>query len=187
MTRHSIGALVAAVLLTLVSSSASSHITLEKAEAAPRTGYKAILRVSHGCDGAPTISLEVTIPEGIIAAKPMPKPGWTIDIARGTYAKAYAFYHGSSLSKGAVSITWKGGSLPDDMYDEFVFSAYVSDAFKPGSSVAFPVVQICPGGRYLRWVEVPKAGEDAHALKAPAPTVRIVGTDDTPSTPSHQH
>ena len=45
--------------------------------------YKAVLRVPHGCEGAATIALRVRIPEGMIAVKPMPKPGWKIDTVSG--------------------------------------------------------------------------------------------------------
>lgn len=179
MFRIGIGAL-GAVTLALAASPASAHITFEKPAAAPRAFYKAVLRVPHGCQGQATTAIEVGIPEGIIGAKPMPKPGWTLAIEKGLYAKSYAFVHGT-LGQGAKVFTWKGGPLPDDEYDEFVFQTYVSDAFAPGSTVAFPVVQTCTDGKSARWTDVPKAGQDAHRLKAAAPILHIVGADTSAS------
>ena len=57
--------------------SACAHVTLETREAPVGTPYKAVLRVPHGCEGAATVALRVRIPEGMIAVKPMPKPGST--------------------------------------------------------------------------------------------------------------
>lgn len=183
MFRIGIGAL-GVVTLALASSPASAHITFEKPDATPRAFYKAVLRVPHGCDGQATTAIEVEIPEGIIGAKPMPKPGWALAIEKGPYAKSYAFMHGT-LAQGAKAFTWTGGALPDDQYDEFVFQAYVSDAFVLGTNVAFPVTQTCAGGSSVRWIELPEAGQGEHDLKAPAPVLHIVGTDK--SAPSMHH
>jgi periplasmic copper chaperone A len=73
------------------------------------------------------------------------------------------------------------GSLDDGHYDEFVFQARISDAFQPGATVSFPVVQECAGGTQ-EWTQEPAAGQDAHGLKMPAPSVRIVSAPGAPST-----
>ena len=70
-----------AVVLFVAASSA--HVTLEKREAPVGAPYKAVLRVPHGCEGAATIAIRVRVPEGMIAVKPMPKPGWKIDAVKG--------------------------------------------------------------------------------------------------------
>ncbi len=43
----------------------------------------------------------------------------------------------------------------------------------PARTVYFPVEQDCEKGGY-RWSEIPSAGTSAHALKQPAPGVRLV-------------
>ena len=156
----------------LLSSAASAHVVLERSEAPADSQYRAVLRVTHGCKGSPTTSVRVTVPEGAVGARPMAKPGWTVQTVRGAYAKAYPGPHGT-LSEGVKEISWTGGRLPDDFFDEFVFAVRLSDAFQPGETVHFPVEQSCESGAY-RWVEIPKAGQEAHDLKEPAPGVRIV-------------
>jgi copper(I)-binding protein len=121
--------------------------------------------------------VKVTVPEGVIGAKPMPKPGWTLETTKGLYAKAYPYFHGN-LSEGVKEITWSGGSLPDDQFDEFVFVARITDAFRPGQTVYFPIQQDCAKGGY-NWAQIPAAGQDAHALKEPAPGVRLVAAAGT--------
>jgi uncharacterized protein YcnI/copper(I)-binding protein len=158
--------------LVLTTSAARAHAALERKEATPNASYRGVVQITHGCDGQPTNRVSVTIPEGVVGAKPMPKPGWTVTTEKGAYARAYPYFHGD-IREGVKTITWTGGSLPDDQVDEFTFLARVTDAFAPGATVYFPIEQDCAKGQY-RWSEIPAAGQDAHALKSPAPGVRVV-------------
>jgi uncharacterized protein YcnI len=68
-------AFLAAAFAALVTSPTLAHVTLETQQAAVGSTYKAVLRVPHGCKGAPTIKVRIRVPEGMIAVKPMPKAG----------------------------------------------------------------------------------------------------------------
>ncbi|GLS46665.1 copper chaperone PCu(A)C [Methylobacterium brachythecii] len=169
-------ALLVALPLTLSVSAALAHAVLERKEAAPNASYRGVVQIMHGCDGAATTRVTVTIPEGVIGAKPMPKPGWQLATTKGSYAKAYQSFHGK-VSEGVTAITWSGGSLGDDEVDEFTFFARISDDFAPGSTVYFPVEQECAGAGGkggIAWTQVPQAGQNPHDLKTPAPGVKIV-------------
>jgi uncharacterized protein YcnI len=172
--------LYAALLITLSTSVAFAHVTLERREASPNATYRAVVQVNHGCSGQPTTRVTVTVPEGVIGAKPMPKPGWEVTTRKGPYARTYPHFHGD-VSEGVKSITWNGGSLPDDQVDEFTFLARITDAFEPGSIVYFPVQQDCASGSYS-WSEIPAAGQTASSLKSPAPGVMLVGGQRAPAT-----
>lgn len=152
---------------------AMAHVSLETNAAKAGANYRAVLRVPHGCDGKATIAVRVRLPEGVISVKPMPKPGWKIEKTLGEYAKAYEHY-GEQETSGVRELTWSGGNLGDDEYDEFVFRAYITDAFKPGQVVAFPVVQECVGGATTRWIEVPTEGKTADDYAHPAPTLTVI-------------
>jgi uncharacterized protein YcnI/copper(I)-binding protein len=164
---------LAALALGMTPVAASAHITLDKAQTAVGASYKATFRVPHGCDGAATTKITVTLPEGFIAAKPMPKPGWQLKITKGAYEKTYAFYHGEKLSKGATEVAWSGGTLPDDEYDEFVVAGFVAGELAPDHRLYFPVTQDCEKGS-AKWAEIPAEGQSPHALKFPAPGVMLV-------------
>jgi hypothetical protein len=151
---------------------ASAHVVLDKSEARIGASYKAVLAVPHGCEGSATIRLTVSVPEGMIAVKPIPKPGWTIAVTKGAYARSYAFMHGIQLSEGVKEISWSGGKLEDAFYDEFGFAGFIADSLKAGDKLAFPVIQECESG-VAKWVEVAAAGQDPHALKYPAPQLRL--------------
>jgi uncharacterized protein YcnI len=171
MTSSRLGGALTAAALIAFSTSALAHVTFEAPQATPDSTYKAVLRIPHGCDGQPTLKVRVRIPEGIVAVKPMPKAGWTLETAKGAYVRAYQV-HGEAVSEGVTDIIWSG-SLDDGHYDEFVFQARFTDAFQPGATVYFPVVQECDG-KIAEWTEVPAAGQDPHSLKSPAPGVKVV-------------
>ncbi len=150
---------------------AYAHVTLETREAKAGSSYKAVLKIPHGCDGSAIVRLRTEIPEGVVAVKPMPKPGWQIETVRGAYGKSYPFYDGKQLTEGVKEIVWTG-KLPDAYYDEFVFVASLASDLTPGA-LYFPVMQTCEKGE-IAWKEIPAAGQDAHALKAPAPALIIL-------------
>ncbi|GGC84142.1 DUF1775 domain-containing protein [Chelatococcus reniformis] len=180
LTRIALGGALGAAT-ALLSTSVFAHVTLETTEATPNSYYRGVAKVNHGCGTSATKLLRITIPEGVIAARPMPKAGWTVELEKGPYARAYPL-HGKDVASGVKSITWKGGSLPDDFYDEFVFAARITDAFQPGATISFPVLQQCESGTQ-NWAEVPAPGQSAAALKSPAPGVRIIQAATTaPST-----
>jgi uncharacterized protein YcnI len=156
----------------LAASSANAHVTLENRQAAPASYYKAVFAVPHGCAGSATVKIRVQIPEGVIAVKPMPKPGWTLETTKGKYSTSYEL-HGATISEGVRDVTWSGGKLADDNYDEFVLATFLTGNLKPNTTLYFPVVQECEQG-VSRWIEIPQEGKSAHDSKSPAPGVKLM-------------
>ncbi|ACP22070.1 hypothetical protein NGR_b06120 (plasmid) [Sinorhizobium fredii NGR234] len=163
----------AAALTVLGATAASAHSTLEVTDAHVGSSYKAVIRVPHGCEGKPTIAVRVQVPEGMIAAKPMPKTGWTLEKIKGPYEKSYDYF-GTPMKEGVKEIVWKGGSLADDEYDEFVFRAFLTDSLPVGKTIYVPVVQECPEGAAERWIEIPKEGQSSDELEFPAPGIKLL-------------
>ncbi|MEZ2405475.1 uncharacterized protein YcnI [Bosea sp. OAE752] len=161
-----------AVAGLLAAGPALAHITLENQSAPVGSTYKAVLRVPHGCKGAATTKVRVQIPEGVIAVKPMPKAGWTLETVKGSYAKPYDYY-GTPTSEGVKEVVWSGGKLPDEFYDEFVLRGYLAKDLKADATLYVPVVQECEGGAVERWIEIPEAGKSADDYKFPAPGVKL--------------
>ena len=118
--------------------------------------------------------MRVRIPDGVIAVKPMPKPGWELATKIEPYAEP-AEYFGETLTEGVREISWTGGSLPDAWYDEFVFRARLPDA-PAGTVLYFPVVQECATGVH-RWIEIPAEGKSAEDYEEPAPGVTLKPKD----------
>lgn len=160
-----------------------AHVTLQDPAAAAATGYRAVLRVGHGCDGASTVGMRVTIPEGFNGAQPMVKPGWKVTTKVGKLAEPYVA-HGTTFTEGVQEITWTANSaadaLPDAYYDEFVLRGTTPK--KPGP-LWFKVVQLCEKGSN-QWVEVPATGTSTKGLKMPAALLEVL---DVQATSAHNH
>lgn len=163
--------IIAIASTVCVAATAQAHVTLEQKEAAIGGSYRATFRVPHGCGDSPTLKVRVRIPDGVVGVKPMPKAGWKIDLVKGSYAKSYAMYH-SDVSEGVKEVSWSG-SLPNDYYEEFVVSVYLTDDLPPGRMLYFPVVQECERGTH-RWIEIPAEGKSAADYKEPAPGVKLL-------------
>jgi uncharacterized protein YcnI len=165
--------LVLTAIAVFAASPAGAHISLENRQAAIGAPYKAVFAVPHGCAGSATIKIRVQIPEGVIAAKPMPKAGWSLDVVNGKYAAQYD-YHGGKLSEGVKEVVWSGGKLPDHNYDEFVVSTFLTGGLEPNSMLYFPVVQECEQG-ISRWIDIPDGNAaHGHDSKSPAPGVKLM-------------
>lgn len=148
---------------------AHAHVTIDP-PGAPAGAYQRLaLRVGHGCEGSATTAITVQIPDGVLGAKPMPKPGWTLSTTEARLAEPVQV-HGKSVTTKVAEITWRGGPLPDAWYDEFVMQVKLPDS--PGR-YAFKVAQVCEKGR-VDWVEMPAPG--AHA-SAPAPVLEVQAPD----------
>ena len=168
-------ALVGAALTCLLPLAAEAHVTLEVPEARAGSYYKATFRVGHGCRGAPTDTVRITIPDGIGDIRPMPKPGWTLETVKGAAAGP------GEAAEGVREVTWSGGRLEHAHYDEFVFRARIAPE-AGGRTIYFPVTQLC-GSEQMAWTEIPAPGVDPRSLKAPAPRLRVVAGPQAASSP----
>ncbi|MBR0678713.1 YcnI family protein [Roseomonas alkaliterrae] len=138
-------------------------------QAAPNAITRATLRVPHGCGDAATIRIQVRIPEGVTAARPMPKPGWTLVLTPREGAPAPA---GHGAVPELAAITWEGGRLPNEHYDEFVLRFRTPD--RANETLWFAVRQDCEGGRSVDWAQVPAEGRRLSDYPTPAASLRLV-------------
>ncbi|HVO08097.1 MAG TPA: YcnI family protein [Burkholderiaceae bacterium] len=163
------------LLLACAAAAAHAHVTLEQPQAAAGSSYKAVLRVTHGCEGTATHTVRVTIPPGFRGAKPMPKPGWTLDVRKEKLAQPYES-HGRTVTDDVVEITWAAASreawLANAHFDEFVLLGQTPQ--QPGV-LWFKVQQICERGQW-NWSEVPTDGINTTGLKAPAVPLEVTSS-----------
>ena len=150
-------------------SNVSAHVSVSPAEVPKNSYQKLTFNISHGCGDSPTKEVVLYLPTQLQGAKPIPKPGWVLDIFREPLAKPY-ISHGKEVTSDVRKITWRGGSLPNEYADEFSIRVRVEDW-----SGNLPVVvhQICEQGKW-EWSELP---QDGKKLIAPAPILKIIGTD----------
>jgi uncharacterized protein YcnI len=174
--------LVLALTLFSVATASFAHIVLDEPAALAGRGYKAALRVGHGCNGSPTTAIKVLIPVGFQGAKPMPKAGWTLSTTVAKLAKPYDS-HGRTITEDVAEISWTASSkdswLPDAWFDEFVLRGGLST---DAGAMWFKVLQTCEKGRN-DWVQVPTSGISTRGLKAPAALLEIIESGPA----GHQH
>ncbi len=160
------GALIAA----LTSWPASAHITVQPRETPADSYVQLTFSVPHGCGGSATVAVRVKLPDGILSAKPQMKPGWKVDIKTRKLAAPLPGPHGGAVDQVVDEVDWRGGPLPDNLYDTFGMIVRLPD--RPGQTLYFPIVQECEQG-VTRWIEIPSAGQGADKLREPAPFITL--------------
>jgi uncharacterized protein YcnI len=172
--------LIAAQLCAIAClSTAQAHITLEQKSAVAGSSYKAVFRVPHGCDGSPTTSLTVFLPEEFVDAQAKPKEGWKLD------SKTAKFDQADGSTVRTTQFSWSGGRLLNSDYDEFVVTTTLPAT--PGKRWIH-VLQGCEQGQ-TDWASIPVEGQPAPRFPAPALDITAPGAASAPAPamPEHQH
>lgn len=168
------------LLTALFASAAHAHVTLDQPTAPAGSSYRATFKVGHGCDGAATRAIVITLPEGLRGAKPMPKAGWTLTTTRRPLKTPYDS-HGKPVTDELAEVRWTANTpadfLQDAWYDEFVVRA--SLPAEPGD-LAFAVRQTCTEGEW-NWAEQPTPANPRP--RAPAVRLKVLPAADA----AHAH
>jgi uncharacterized protein YcnI len=162
--------LLAAATLATASAAASAHVTVQPNEAVTGSYFQLAFVVPHGCDARATVALRVKVPDGVTSVKPQMKPGWNVEIKTRKLDAPQPGLHGKTISDVVDEVSWRGGPLPDNLYDTFGLMMKLPDT--PGGTLYFPVVQECEQGVH-RWIEIPATGQNRDDLREPAPLVRL--------------
>lgn len=172
MQSRFIGAAVAAALSGASGAwPAHAHVTLNPNEGQADAYFRTALRVSHGCGGAPTVAVKVTMPDGVISVKPQAKTGWTVAVTRRPLKTPVdnPHRHDHKIVDQVDTVEWRGGPLVDSQFDEF---GLLMKLPATAGTLWFPVHQECTGAVF-DWVNIPAAGQSWHDTKTPAPFVRV--------------
>ena len=131
--RRSLLAVTSAAVVLSVASPAWAHVDPDPEEAQAGSQLSVGFTVQHGCDGSPTVQLDMRLPDGIASAEPEPPDGWTGSVESNV-------------------ITFVGGPLPDDQ--ELTFRVLMTLPPTPDTTIYFPFVQRCEVGE-IRWIAIP--------------------------------
>ena len=157
--------LIVPIATIAMAGAASAHITFDQQRAAAGSYFTGFLRVGHGCDGAATTMIRVTIPAGIDLVRPEPKSGWTLTIEHQPLATPIRGEGGEMVKERVATITWRGGPLPADEFDQFGLMMKLPATVGP---LYFPTTQQCEKGTN-DWINVPVSPAQWHMTKMPAP------------------
>jgi uncharacterized protein YcnI len=149
---------------------AQAHVTAQPNEASADSYFATAFSVPRGCQGSPTVAVRVKIPDGVISVKPQMKAGWQVDIKMKKLDTPVAAGHGATISETVDEVTWRGGPLPDNLYDTFGLVMKLPN--KPNTTIYFPAVQECQTG-VNRWIGIPADNQKWGDLPQPAPFIRL--------------
>lgn len=147
-----VAALVAITAGLAVAGPVFAHIDPDPTEAQAGSEQSVGFTVQHGCEGSPTVQLDMRLPDGTANPVPEPPSGWTGRV-------------------DANVVTFQGGPLPDDQ--ELTFRVRITLPPTPDTTIYFPFVQRCEVGE-IRWIEIPTDGSGSE-LDEPAPGMQLVG------------
>jgi uncharacterized protein YcnI len=144
-----IGLQVAGCAAILLAAPAAAHVTVWPQEV-PAKGFQAFsVRVPTERDFA-TVSVRLEFPAGLKGIRFMPKPGWKYEVER-------------EAAGGIVGVTWSGGKIGRDEFDEFHFTARMPD--EP-TTLTFVAHQTYEDGDVVDWAE-------PEGSRQPAARVRV--------------
>jgi len=147
-----LGAAAIIVAGLAVASPAFAHIDPDPTDAQAGSEVSVGFTVQHGCDGSPTVQLDMRLPDGVSAPTAEPPDGWTGQVVDNV-------------------VTFEGGPLPDDK--ELTFRVRMILPATPDTTIYFPFVQRCEVGE-IRWIDIPSDDSGAE-LDEPAPAMQLFG------------
>jgi periplasmic copper chaperone A len=152
---------------------AAAHVTVSPESTVADDYANLEFSVPHGCEGSPTTSVRVQVPETVPSVTPGRHALWTLDTKQGP--KERFELHGETITRGVSEVTYTAKQpLADDELDTFQWSVRMPKG--AGQTVYFPVIQKCERGEH-RWIQIPKAGESADELEEPAPAVQLTAAE----------
>jgi periplasmic copper chaperone A len=165
---HHTLASTAAALVAITPAPALAHVTAHPANGDADAFFETKFQVPHGCEGAATVAVRIKIPNGVTNVKAQMKPGWTVETKTRKLDPPLKGEGGQMLTETVDEVDWRGGPLPDNLYDEFGLVMKLPS--EPGKTLYFPVVQECTTGVH-RWINIPAAGQKWNEVREPAPFV----------------
>ena len=174
--------LVLAVLTTLAvavvsATSASAHVTVSSADAAPGGYGKLTFRVPNESDTASTVALRIQIPEesamGSLRAQPV--PGWTVTLTTADLTDPVEV-HGQEITSYVSVVEFRaadGGGIAPGQFQEFALSG---GPIPDVDALSFPAVQTYSDGSESAWIEPTVAGQAEPERPAPVLSLTSTGT-----------
>jgi periplasmic copper chaperone A len=167
-------AVLTAVLVSLVAlaATASAHVSVSSADAAPGGYGKLTFRVPNESDSASTVGLKIQIPKeaALASLSVQPVAGWKVTTTTADLPKPVESDEGQKITTYVSVVEFraaKGGGIAPGEFQEFSLSG---GPFPDVDSVSFPTVQTYSDGSESAWIE-PTVGQQEPEF--PAPTLTL--------------
>ncbi|MFF3334209.1 YcnI family protein [Streptomyces sp. NPDC002888] len=173
-----VAALAGSAVLVL-SAPAFAHVSVQPEGTAAKGGYAVVdFKVPNERDDASTTKIEVSLPADHPLASVMPQPidGWKVDVTRSKLAKPIES-HGEKISEAVTKVTWTatGKGIEPGFFQKFPLS--VGALPEDTDELVFKAIQTYSNKEVVRWIEVPKDGEEEPENPAPVLTLAAASED----------
>jgi len=149
---------------------AHAHVTVTPASTAAGSSTLLTFSSAHGCEGSPTTSFTVDIPEGVESVAPTLKAGWTVEKVMVDLDEPVDDGHGNTITERVGQVVYAAGAPVPDGYRETLEIQLRLPEDAAGERLEFPVLQQCEVGR-TAWNESPAA--DGTEPEHPAPAIEV--------------
>ncbi|WP_055693095.1 YcnI family protein [Streptomyces prasinopilosus] len=163
-----VGALAGVAVLTL-SAPAFAHVSVQPEGEAAKGGYAVVnFKVPNERDNASTTKLEVTFPTDHPLASVMPQPvdGWDVKVTKSKLDKPLEM-HGKKIDEAVTKVTWTadGDGIEPGFFQKFPVS--VGTLPEDADELVFKALQTYSTKEVVRWIEVPREGQEEPDYPAP--------------------
>jgi uncharacterized protein YcnI len=139
-----------AAITAVLAAPLAAHVTVWPREV-PAKGFQVFsVRVPTEREAA-TVSVRLEFPAGLKGIRFMPKPGWKYEIER-------------DAGGGIVGVSWSGGRIGRDEFDEFHFTARMPD---DATTLTFVAHQTYDDGEIVHWAD-PEGSRPASKVQVTA-------------------
>lgn len=146
--------IVAGVML--VAGPALAHVTVQPEEAPAGSFFRFVVRVPNERDDANTTRVEVKFP-ALASVRFQPEEVWQRRVTMRSLDEPIEMF-GRQITEVVDTVTWEGGQIAPDEFDEFAFTARLPDE---QTVLEFPALQTYDSGEVVRWIGPADAEEPA--------------------------
>lgn len=165
------------LLAVAVPLAASAHVGVTPNTTAAGSYAVLTFAVPHGCEGSPTTTITITIPDEIQSVTPTVNPGWDVTKVMVDVAAPSTAAEGTAPTQRVGQVVYTAHTpLADGYRDTFALQMPLPED-AAGQTLEFPTLQTCVQGE-TNWNQTVAPGADDHSVEAPAPSIVVTAALD---------
>ncbi|TPX37405.1 hypothetical protein SmJEL517_g00461 [Synchytrium microbalum] len=153
----------------------NGHVTANPNVGIPATSLITAFRVPHGCGTNGTVSISVSIADGVTSVKPRQLAGWNITLDYRPLVPPVVS-EGVTVNTTVSAVTFTTTGVPLDViyFEDFQIQMKLPAA-NDSTILYFPTIQACTVG-FNNWTQIPVTGQPTPSTPAPSITLKTNGT-----------
>jgi uncharacterized protein YcnI len=156
MMRRLVVTCASVLAVLVVAGPALAHVTVQPTEGVTGSFSRFVVRVPTERDDASTIKVEVQFPP-LAFVSFQDVPGWERTVEMQTLDEPLEVF-GEELTETVGTVTWEGGEIEPNEFEEFGFSARMPEEV---TTLEFGAIQTYDSGEVVRWIGPEDSDEPA--------------------------